>query len=274
MCLLIREFEIFTGHWNESDSATREQKKPLETQTILEPKGIKVPSPFSSPSQAIMVLSSITIPPKSDGYICSESCMDLQNTDHVVDNHETYKSNKLGNEAKAMNNTKRKENRVFPPPIPLLARTQNLAPHMPWVLKRYYTSEGRLILKEKKVKHHEYFRAHRANGRLTLHLVNVSFDDYEEYFEETAPTSPHEEVCINNVTHDHTDIVTASNHKFDGVEEESVNKTSSVADEFSQEHDRDVVLDNGSGRVKRLNCSSVSSDPACNIFGVPLTASH
>ncbi|ESW13125.1 hypothetical protein PHAVU_008G170000 [Phaseolus vulgaris] len=216
-----------------------------------------------------MVLSSLIIPPKSDGYICSDRCMDLQNTDHVVDNQETY-----GNEAKAMNNTNRKENRVFPPPIPLLARTQNLAAHMPWVLKRYYTSEGRLILKEKKVKHHEYFRAHRANGRLTLHLVNVSYDDCEEYFEETDPTSPHEEVCINNVTHDHTDIVSASNDKFDDVEEENVSSNSSVADEFSLEHDRDVVLDNGSGRVKLLNCTSVRSGPACNIFGVPLTASH
>ena len=61
--------------------------------------------------------------------------------------------------------------REFPPPIPLLARTENLPCHMPWVLKRHYTSDGRLILTEERVKHHEYFRAHRADGRLTLQLV-------------------------------------------------------------------------------------------------------
>lgn len=42
---------------------------------------------------------------------------------------------------------------------------------MPWVLRRHYTGDGRLILTEEKVRHHEYFRAHRSNGRLTLHLV-------------------------------------------------------------------------------------------------------
>lgn len=120
------------------------------------------------------------------------------------------------------------------------------------------------------MKHHEYFRAHRANGRLTLHLVNVSVDDYEDYFEETSPTSPHEEVCINNVTLDHTDVVTVSNDTFDDVEEENVNSNSTVADEFSLEHERDVLLANGSGRVKGLNCSPVRAGPACNIFGVPV----
>ncbi|XP_047151455.1 uncharacterized protein LOC124823311 [Vigna umbellata] len=207
-----------------------------------------------------MVLSSLTIPPKTDDYIGTESSMDLQNTDHVVDNHETYKSNRLGNGAYPMNNTRKKENKEFPPPISL-----------PWELKRYYTSEGRLILKGKKVKHHEYFRAHRANGRLTLHLVNVSFDDCDEYFEETAPTSPHEEVCINNVTHDHPHVVNTSDDKFDDVEQEKVNSNSTVvADEFSQEHESDVVLAKGNGRVKRLNFSSVRSGPACNNFGLPV----
>ncbi|CAJ1971803.1 unnamed protein product [Sphenostylis stenocarpa] len=214
-------------------------------------------------------MSSLIIPLKSDDYIGTESCMDLQNTNHVLDQHENYKSNKLGNDAKAINKTKKKENKVFPPPIPLLARTQNLASHMPWVLKRYYTSEGRLILKEKKVKHHEYFRAHRANGRLTLHLVNVSFDDYDEYFEETAPTSPHEEADIHNVTHDHTGAVTTSNDRVD-EEEENVASNSTVADEFLVEHESDFVVANGTSRVTCSDSSSVRSGPACNIFGVPV----
>ncbi|KAI3883672.1 hypothetical protein MKX03_016354 [Papaver bracteatum] len=63
--------------------------------------------------------------------------------------------------------------REFPPPIPLLARTENLPCHMPWVLKRSY-KDGRLVIKEVNVKHHEYFRAHRSNGRLTLQLMHMN----------------------------------------------------------------------------------------------------
>ncbi|XWS23849.1 hypothetical protein CRYUN_Cryun28dG0050400 [Craigia yunnanensis] len=69
---------------------------------------------------------------------------------------------------------KRKRGRAmigeYPPPIPLLARTGNLLGHMPWILARHY-SNGRLVLKEEKVKHHEYFEAYRENGRLILELV-------------------------------------------------------------------------------------------------------
>nr|XP_029117019.1 uncharacterized protein LOC114912866 [Elaeis guineensis] len=66
--------------------------------------------------------------------------------------------------------------RRFPPPIPLLARTANLSCHMPWVLKRTYKEDGSLVLKEVRVKHHEYFRACRENGRLTLQLVELDDD--------------------------------------------------------------------------------------------------
>ncbi|XP_058092133.1 uncharacterized protein LOC131238022 [Magnolia sinica] len=65
------------------------------------------------------------------------------------------------------------EEKEYPPPIPLLARTGNLPCHMPWVLKRSYIDNGRLIIQEVKVKHHEFFRAHRANGRLTLQIVQL-----------------------------------------------------------------------------------------------------
>ncbi|KAF4354560.1 hypothetical protein F8388_022282 [Cannabis sativa] len=71
----------------------------------------------------------------------------------------------------------KKKKLVFPPPIPLLARTQNLPCRMPWVLTRHYTSDGRLILTEEKLPRHEYFRAHRSNGRLTLQLVPLDEDD-------------------------------------------------------------------------------------------------
>ncbi|KAJ9167061.1 hypothetical protein P3X46_021740 [Hevea brasiliensis] len=69
----------------------------------------------------------------------------------------------------------------FPPPIPLLARTGNLPSHMPWVLRRFYTDDGRLILREERVKHHEYFQAHRCNGRLTLRLVPLDDEVHPPY---------------------------------------------------------------------------------------------
>ncbi|KDP32710.1 hypothetical protein JCGZ_12002 [Jatropha curcas] len=61
----------------------------------------------------------------------------------------------------------------YPPPIPLLARTSNLDGHMPRILTRHYC-DGRLILREEKVKHHEYFEAYRENGTLILKLVQLN----------------------------------------------------------------------------------------------------
>ncbi|KAM7253104.1 hypothetical protein ACFE04_025722 [Oxalis oulophora] len=65
------------------------------------------------------------------------------------------------------------EVRDYPPPIPLLARTGNQSSHMPWVLKREYTKDGRLVLIEEKVKHHEYFKTERCDGHLTLQLIHL-----------------------------------------------------------------------------------------------------
>ncbi|XP_060200713.1 uncharacterized protein LOC132628978 [Lycium barbarum] len=47
---------------------------------------------------------------------------------------------------------------------------------MPWVMKRYHTPDGRLIIKEEKVKRFEYFEAHRIDGRLMLNLVPLNDD--------------------------------------------------------------------------------------------------
>ncbi|AAF17698.1 F28K19.15 [Arabidopsis thaliana] len=52
-----------------------------------------------------------------------------------------------------------------------------LPSHVPSVLKREYTSDGRLLLKEEKVCRNEYFRAHRSNGRLMIQLVSLDEDD-------------------------------------------------------------------------------------------------
>lgn len=74
--------------------------------------------------------------------------------------------------------------REYPPPMPWLARTENLPSHMPWIMRRYYSNDGRLIIMEEKVKRHEYFQAHRSNGRLTLQLVPLNHevldDDHNE----------------------------------------------------------------------------------------------
>lgn len=67
-----------------------------------------------------------------------------------------------------------REEREFPPPIPLLAQTGNLQCHMPWVLRRSYENRH-LVIRLVRVKHHEFFRAHRSGGRLRLQLVH--FED-------------------------------------------------------------------------------------------------
>ncbi|KAF9608206.1 hypothetical protein IFM89_007828 [Coptis chinensis] len=72
-------------------------------------------------------------------------------------------------------NEKKKMKREFPPPIPLLARTENLLCHMPWVLKRSY-KDGRLVMHEVPVKHHEFFKVHRSNGRLVLRMMYMADD--------------------------------------------------------------------------------------------------
>ncbi|CAI9105993.1 OLC1v1005041C1 [Oldenlandia corymbosa var. corymbosa] len=59
----------------------------------------------------------------------------------------------------------------FPPPLPWLARTDNLYSFM----KRDYTDDGRLVIREEKVEKQDFLRADRSvNGRLTLRLVPIT----------------------------------------------------------------------------------------------------
>ncbi|XXG39077.1 hypothetical protein AAC387_Pa01g0130 [Persea americana] len=76
--------------------------------------------------------------------------------------------------------------REFPPPIPFLARTGNLPCHMPWVMRRI-RDNGRLVIQEVLVKHHEFFRTHRTNGRLTLQLMHL---DESVLFNRIPPITP------------------------------------------------------------------------------------
>lgn len=204
-------------------------------------------------------------PTNGDDYIGNESCIDLQNENDTSKSNDDHPA--PGNyQAKAKIRSSKKEKRVFPPPIPLLARTQNLACHMPWVLKRYYTSEGRLILKEEKVRYHEYFRAHRENGRLTLQLVPLDDGDVDEFEEEEATSTPHEEIN-DDTTHDLNIIV--SNDRFEDEEDKSSNVV--VGDGVPVENDNVVGGGAGAnGGLKCLNCSSVRSSASSCIFGVPV----
>ncbi|KAM7518614.1 hypothetical protein LguiB_017576 [Lonicera macranthoides] len=56
--------------------------------------------------------------------------------------------------------SRREKEREFPPPI---SQTENLT--------RYYTGDGRLIIREEKA---NYLRASRSNGRLTIQLVGTN----------------------------------------------------------------------------------------------------
>lgn len=108
-------------------------------------------------------------------YIGSESCLHLDNNESPCGSGGGSVVDCSPSRGKREQRFRTIIKREIPPPIPSLARNDNLPCPMPWVLKRYYTSDGRLILKEEKVRFNDYIRAHRSNGRLTLHLV--SFND-------------------------------------------------------------------------------------------------
>ncbi|MED6174331.1 hypothetical protein PIB30_068100 [Stylosanthes scabra] len=172
---------------------------------------------LTSPS-SINISINIPSPKPADDVdkVGTKSIIDLQQELNVTDHHQydTAKSNSSSSSPSTIenrivnitsvkstkrNNSRKKDKKVFPPPIRSLARTQNLASHMPWVLRRYYTKEGRLILKEEKVRHHEYFRVHRANGRLTLKLVpfdNINKED--DHHDNHSAFAPNKKFACEN----------------------------------------------------------------------------
>ncbi|XP_054796535.1 uncharacterized protein LOC129301930 [Prosopis cineraria] len=96
-------------------------------------------------------------------YIGTESCINDINHDDLRDMNEPAGPPTM---KKQSSGRKMRDKREFPPPIPLLVSS-----HMPHELKRYCTSDGRLILREEKPSRRHFFRAHRANGRLILQLL-------------------------------------------------------------------------------------------------------
>lgn len=133
-------------------------------------------TPAISPSSSSMLLSPSTssssgssimddlIGTESGVVYLSASEYDIK----VLEEHKPYNSeyvNKLNHRCAMTKN--------FPPPVPPL----------PWVFTRHYT-DGKLILEAERVKHYEYFEAHRENGRLVLNLVqlddNINYEENEE----------------------------------------------------------------------------------------------
>ena len=195
-------------------------------------------------------------PSNDDDYIGNESCNDY--TDFLnFDHHNALAPSKDNKKVRRCIRNK-EEKKEFPPPIPFLAQTQNLASHMPYVLKRFYTNEGRLIIKEEKVKHHEYFHARRENGRLTLELVPLDHDDYnffarsEEEEEELA--SPPTSVVTND---------SFEEEEKDEQEKDKHNVEKNVGDEVVLENENEIV----GGANSRGNCLNCKAAPS-GIFGV------
>ncbi|CAM8998864.1 unnamed protein product [Rhodiola kirilowii] len=113
-------------------------------------------------------------------YVGVESCVDLRSAEefeaYAKDRERSYDQRRLGREAKR----RRERWNEFPlPMISHLAQTENQRSHMPWVMKRYYTADGRLVIRKEMVRRHEYFRAHRADDRLVLQLIGLDDDDFE-----------------------------------------------------------------------------------------------
>ncbi|KAJ0237435.1 Uncharacterized protein HA466_0248340 [Hirschfeldia incana] len=162
-------------------------------------------------------------------YIGTESCFDVLSADEETDlisSSESTSRYPYGGRRREEREARAAAAREFPPPIPSLAQTENLLPHMPWVLRRVVTSDGRLVLREEKVRHHEYFRAHRSNGRLTLHLVPLDEDVLElppepSYYQSDDDNDyDHEEVGDDlDVLADIADnsVIIAAPHDKDGV---------------------------------------------------------
>lgn len=157
----------------------------------------------------------------------------------------------------------------YPPPIPLLARTGNLHARMPWVLRRHYTSDGRLILREERVRYHEYFRAHRSGGRLTLQLVPLEDNVFDLPI--VDPDGDDDENNVSNsYLHSKEDI-------YQYHEEEEEEEKQNDEDDNIKEHpllvsEFESTLSDISGAISgewKCSCKTVSPSSSC-IFGMPV----
>jgi hypothetical protein len=271
----------------------------LRLETPEEEKFINSCDSLSSSNSMAYNVSSPSSSTLNGEYIGMESCLDLKNNEDIFASPPKKEETNYGSCNREKRDQRWAKKKEFPPPIPLLARTENLPSHMPWVLKRYYTSDGRLILRKEKVRHHEYFRAHRCNGRLTLHLVplddevsalpfvfnherrygienDLECNDIEE--DEQVLEQEHEELQEENesLVEESTDVEVNGN---DGENDYCVKNVDSDDTLEEEEEEEEVVHDDkrvpsveSSGSAgKCLNYSSVRTSSTC-IFGVPVPA--
>ncbi|KAG6438193.1 hypothetical protein SASPL_103130 [Salvia splendens] len=75
--------------------------------------------------------------------------------------------------------TRRSDATEYPPPIALLARADNQPSHVPWVMRKHRTSDGRLVITEERARRRENFKAHRFDGRLVLSLIPAAEEEVE-----------------------------------------------------------------------------------------------
>ncbi|KAG2303578.1 hypothetical protein Bca4012_062318 [Brassica carinata] len=207
-----------TSSSDQSLSVHSHQTSPLLTSSML--------SRTSSSSSAV------------GDYIGTESCFDVLSADEekdVVSPQKPMNRYRYGGRRREEREARAAAAREFPPPIPLLAQTENLLPHMPWVLRRVVTSDGRLILREEKVRHHEYFRAHRSDGRLTLHLVPLD-DDVFELPQEPSHYPPDDDVD----EHDHGDD--DDDHECDGDHVDDHHEVRDGPDDLADNVDKSVTI--------------------------------
>nr|GMC56471.1 protein PFC0760c [Ipomoea batatas] len=105
-------------------------------------------------------------------FVGAESCIDLRAELTEMEEEEVVGGGHGGG-------FKRKERvrvikREYPPPLPWLARTgSSPTTQMPWVMKRSYTEDGRLIITEEKAERCQFFRVRRSDRRLRLDLVQI-----------------------------------------------------------------------------------------------------
>ncbi|GMI89623.1 hypothetical protein like AT1G22110 [Hibiscus trionum] len=193
-------------------------------------------------------------------YIGMESCFDLSNNDPPCGGG-GIDSIREKREQRCRMTTRKK---AIPPPIPR---------HMPWVLKRYYTNDGRLILREEKVRFNEYLRARRSNGRFILDLV--PFDDhnngngFDDYDDRKAVVSDDE---------DRVDSLDNETDNINNDEDDDGSKNNTVEDSTVKcpiAEPEQTPLENGiaANGGKCLKYDSVSVSPTC-FLGLPVPATR
>lgn len=98
-------------------------------------------------------------------HIGMESCVDLETDTEPLQScpSKAIARKPWGTTSSRKSSMCAKKMKKLPPPLPFQSST---------VMKRYYTNDGRLVITEEKVESPKYhFNAIRADGRLTLQLV-------------------------------------------------------------------------------------------------------